>query len=54
MSGFVKGVYAKDHGTAKKGDNRNFYKATFEALVKSGVLEKPKTKEPKKPEEPKK
>ena len=35
----VKGTYAKDHGTAKKGDERVFSESTIKALQAHGVLE---------------
>ena len=35
----VKGTYAKDHGTAKKGEERVFPESTQKALQAHGVLE---------------
>lgn len=40
--GLIKGKYLKNHGTAKKGDEREFHKSTYEQLVKAGVLESQK------------
>lgn len=34
-----KAIYAKDHGTAKKGDERVFSESTIKALQAHGVLE---------------
>jgi|TARA_B110000879_G_scaffold49888_1_gene70347 hypothetical protein len=42
--GLVKGRYAVDHGTRKKGDEGTFAKSTYDALIKHGILTKAKTK----------
>jgi len=42
--GLIKGRYAIDHGTCKKGDEATFAKSTYDALIKHGILTKGKTK----------
>jgi hypothetical protein len=44
INGLVKGRYAVDHGTHKKGDESTFQKSTYNALIKHGILTKAKTK----------
>lgn len=47
MSKLIKAVFAKDHGTYKKGDVATFAKSTADALIAHGILkvEKPKKEE---------
>jgi hypothetical protein len=42
--GLITGRYAVNHGIKKKGDEGEFAKSTYDALVKHGILTKPKTK----------
>lgn len=39
MSKIVKGTYAKNHGTHKKGDVVDFAESTLKALQAHGILE---------------
>ena len=43
--GLVKGTYAKAHGSAKKGETREFAKSTLEALQAHGILVKTEKKD---------